>query len=104
MAFSVDARSALGGQGRTVAAMSTLTALQEILVREYAIPLERLMPDALLSSLGVDSLGMLELMFKIEDRFNLKIPGDPPTDLATVADVVAYVDSLITGEPGPRGP
>ncbi len=84
--------------------MSTLTALQEILIKDYAIPRERLMPDALLSSLGVDSLGMLELMFKIEDRFDLKIPGDPPTGLATVADVVAYVDSLITAGPGRHGP
>jgi acyl carrier protein len=83
--------------------MSTLAALQEILVKDYAIPRERLMPDALLSSLGVDSLGMLELMFKIEDRFNVKIPGDPPTDLSTVADMVAYVDSLITGASGRRG-
>ncbi len=84
--------------------MTTLAALQDILVEDYAIPRERLMPDALLSSLGVDSLGMLELMFKIEDRFNLKIPGDPPTDLSTVADVVAYVDSLIPGDTGRPGP
>jgi len=83
--------------------MTTLAALQDILVTDYAIARERLMPDALLSSLGVDSLGMLELMFKIEDRFNVKIPGDPPANLSTVADVVAYVDLLITGETGRRG-
>jgi hypothetical protein len=33
----------------------------------------------------------------------VKIPGDPPTDLSTVADMVAYVDSLITGASGRRG-
>jgi len=84
--------------------MTTLAALQDILMKDYAIPRERLLPDAFLSSLGVDSLGMLELMFKIEDRFNLKIPGDPPTDLSTVGDVVAYIDSLIAGDTGRRGP
>lgn len=88
--------------------MNTLNALQEILIRDYKIPRERLMPDASLSSLGVDSLGMLELMFKIEDEFHLKIPGDPPNDLGTVADVVDYVDALIQGQaqgkPPPRSP
>jgi len=84
--------------------MTTLAALQDILVADYAIARERLMPEALLSSLGVDSLGMLELMFKIEDHFNVKIPGDPPTNLSTVADVVAYVDSLVNGATGRRAP
>jgi len=34
-------------------------------------------------------------MFKIEDGFHVKIPGDPPTGLRTVQDVVAYIDGLI---------
>ena len=75
--------------------MNTLIQLQDILMKDYKIPRERLRPDALLSTLGVDSLGMLELMFKIEDEFKLKIPGDPPNDLQTVADVVSYVDRLL---------
>jgi acyl carrier protein len=79
-------------------AMNTLTVLTTILTKDYKIPPERLLPDASLSTLGVDSLGMLELMFKIEDEFKLKIPGDPPTDLETVGDVVAYIDRLIQGQ------
>lgn len=78
--------------------MNTLCTLQEILARDYKVPRDRLQPEALLPDLGIDSLGMLELMFKIEDEFQLKIPGDPPNDLRTVADVVDYVDRLRTGE------
>jgi acyl carrier protein len=81
--------------------MNTLSTLQEILTKDYKVPRDRLRPEALLTDLGVDSLGMLELMFKIEDEFHLKIPGDPPTDLSTVADVVAYVDGLRTGKNPP---
>ena len=36
-------------------------------------------------------------MFKIEDRYKVKITGDTPTDLLTVSDVVRYIDSLLAG-------
>ncbi len=84
-------------------AMSTLEVLQDILVQDYKVPREQLAPCAPLGALGIDSLGMLELMFKIEDHFHLKIPGDPPTDLSTVGDVVAYIDRLIAGSPAAAG-
>jgi acyl carrier protein len=77
--------------------MTTLATLQDILVRDYQVPREQLTPDAALTTLGIDSLGFLELMFKIEDEFQVKIPGDPPTDLTTVHDVVGYIDGLIAG-------
>jgi hypothetical protein len=34
-------------------------------------------------------------MFKIEDRYGVKIKDDTPTDLVTVDDVVRYIDGLI---------
>jgi acyl carrier protein len=81
--------------------MSTLETLQEILVRDYGLSRERLTADARLETLGMDSLSLLELMFKIEDDFHVKIPGDPPAGLRTVQDVVDYIDGLIAGSPAP---
>jgi acyl carrier protein len=75
--------------------MSTLDTLADILTRDYAIAPEQIGPDATLKTLGLDSLSLLELMFKIEDRYNVKITGDTPTDLVTVSDVVRYIDSLL---------
>jgi acyl carrier protein len=79
--------------------MNTLETLQDILVRDYALKREQLAPDAVLTSLNIDSLGLLELMFKIEDHFSLKITGDTPTDLVTVNDVVVYIDGLLASVP-----
>jgi len=79
--------------------MSTLETLQDILVREYNLERARLAPDASLSTLGLDSLSLLELMFKIEDGFNVKIPGDTPTNLLSIQDVVVYIDGLIASQP-----
>jgi acyl carrier protein len=79
--------------------MGTLEILQDILMRDYSIKREQLVPDASLGTLGVDSLGLLELMFKIEDRFRVRIPGDTPTNLRTVGDVVVYIDGLTANHP-----
>jgi len=75
--------------------MSTLEILQELLMKDYALTREQLAPDALLATLGVDSLGMIELMFQIEDRFSISLPDDKPPVMVTVSDLVAYVDALL---------
>jgi acyl carrier protein len=38
-------------------------------------------------------------MFKIEDRYGLKITEDVPTDMQTIGDVVAFVDGLMSRKP-----
>jgi acyl carrier protein len=75
--------------------MSTLGILIDILVRDYCVPREQISPEATLTTLGLDSLSLLELMFKIEDRYGVKIKDDTPTDLVTVDDVIRYIDGLI---------
>jgi len=79
--------------------MNTLCTLEQILVRDYGVAAGQVTPEATLESLGLDSLSMLELMFKIEDRYGLKITEDMPTDMQTVGDVVVFVDRIITRKP-----
>ncbi len=83
--------------------MTTLDTLQDILIEEFELDRERLTPDAELSALGVDSLDLLELMFKIEDRYKLAIHDDIPTSLTTISDVVAYIDALLARAAKARG-
>lgn len=75
--------------------MNTLETLQGLLIEEFNLNREQLTPDTKLAQLGVDSLALLELLFKIEDRFGLKIKDDAPTSLVTLNDVVVYIDSLL---------
>ncbi len=82
--------------------MNTLDTLVDILVRDYCVAREQIQPEATLETLGLDSLSVLELMFKIEDRYKVKITGDTPTDLLTVSDVVRYIDSLLAGNSASR--
>lgn len=76
---------------------TTYERLCAILVKEHKLPLERLTLDAPLESLGIDSLGTVELLWHVEDAFKIKLPSEP-VDLPTLGDVVRYVDELVAGE------
>jgi acyl carrier protein len=57
--------------------------------------------DASLSDLGLDSLGLVETIFAIEETFDVTVPfnaNDPAAsgvDLSSVAAVVAAVQALV---------
>ncbi len=82
---------------------NTLEKLRDILARDYKIAPELLTPDSLLEELGVDSLGVAELLFNIEDEFNITVPPDPVT-LATIGDVVGYIDGLVLAQSNAAAP
>ncbi len=72
---------------------TTFERLSAILMKDFKLQSDRLTVDAPLESLGIDSLGTVELLWNIEDAFQIKLPSDP-VDLPTLGDVVRYVDEL----------
>jgi len=56
--------------------------------------------DNSLEELGVDSLAAIEIMFEVEEEFDLDIPGDAGkmSRLKTVRDVVDGVERLLAGD------
>jgi acyl carrier protein len=78
--------------------MKTLETLQSILVEEFKRSPDQLRPEATLADLGIDSLDLVDLIFKIEDRFSLKVRDDVPRSLVTLADVAAYIDTLLAAK------
>jgi acyl carrier protein len=77
-------------------------------MKDYKLQPDRLTLDAPLESLGIDSLGTVELLWNIEDAFQIKLPPDP-VELPTLGDVVRYVDELVARQaaaalvPAPSG-
>jgi len=55
--------------------------------------------DRLREDLGLDSLAMIELLFKVEEHFDLEIPNEDLTRITTVADVTAYVEEKLGQRP-----
>jgi len=73
---------------------TTLERLRAILVRDYRLDPEALVAEAPLEGLGIDSLGVAELLFNVEDEFSIALPPEP-VQLPTLGDVVRYIDQLV---------
>ena len=83
--------------------MTTLERLQEMLARDFDLDRARLVPDATLESLDIDSLRMIEILFTIEDTFKITVAPEQSEIRArvkTLGDLAAYVDELA----GPQAP
>ena len=48
--------------------------VRQIISKELKIPLERLTSDTSLQDLGVESLDLIEIIFALEEKFNISIP------------------------------
>lgn len=63
-----------------------------------------LAPDTTLESLGIDSLGLAEIVFAIEEAFDVAVPfdadGADSVDLRSVGAVCTAVDRLIRAQKG----
>ena len=74
--------------------MTTVDRIRAMLVKDYKLAPDSLTLDARLEDLGIDSLGMAELVFNIEDAFALSVP-DTAVTLTTLGEVVGFIDDLI---------
>lgn len=52
----------------------------------------------LVADLGIDSLGLWEIVDDIETKFKLSIPEEALRDVNTMADVVATIEARLTKE------
>ncbi len=74
--------------------INTLATVQTIVAEELDIAIADLRPDRPLEELGVDSLGIIEVMFKLEETFDVRM-GDERAPIKTVQDIADIVDKLI---------
>jgi acyl carrier protein len=68
------------------------TALAEYLKRDPASITEA---HHLRDDLGLDSMAVIELLYRIEEVFNIQIPDEDLVGLTTVGHVITYVDKRL---------
>ena len=76
-----------------------IQALAEYLKRDAASITEE---HHLRDDIGLDSMAVIELLYKIEETFNIQIPDQDLTALRTVGSVAAYVQDRLAPAKGTR--
>ena len=77
----------------------------EIIAELAVLEVEDVSLDSSLDSLGIDSLGLVEGIFAIEETFDIQIPfnaNDPQNsefDISSVATIIAGIQELVAKKP-----
>jgi acyl carrier protein len=74
---------------------TTFERVRQILAKEFDVAPELIHPAARMDQLSIDSLAVIEVMFRLEDEFKISFPQEPG-ELRTVGELASYVDCLAT--------
>lgn len=78
---------------------STEQAIFDIIAKTCSIDRDRITLDATLKDLDVHSLDAVQVLFEIEDRFDISVPDrDDQYATGTVGDLVRGVDELLAAK------
>ncbi|MDP5325689.1 MAG: phosphopantetheine-binding protein [Paracoccaceae bacterium] len=75
--------------------------VMEIIAEQALLDLSDVTPEATLESLGIDSLGLVESIFAIEEAFDVSVPfnanepGKSSFDISSVGAIIAAVETLV---------
>jgi len=82
--------------------MSVQDRIIEIIAAQALLDVSDVTPESTLEELGIDSMGLVECIFAMEEEFDISIPfnaNDPSEsdfDISSVATITFAVNSLIS--------
>lgn len=68
-----------------------------VIAETQRIPVDSVKPESTFEDLKIDSLDGINIVFAIENEFNINVPDDAAKSLRSVNDVVAGVEKLLAG-------
>jgi acyl carrier protein len=74
--------------------MDTLVRITQLAVRQFGLEPASVTVDAPVTDYGIDSLGLIEFLFLLEDEFHVRFPeerSDQPQTLRQLAELVAHL-------------
>ena len=88
--------------------MTVRDQIYRIIAEQAVIEVSDVSDDKTLEDLGIDSLGLVESIFAIEEAFDISVPfnANEPTsgdfDISTVGAIVRAVGDLVAGRQAAR--
>lgn len=77
----------------------------EIIAQQALMDIENVREDATLEELGIDSLGLVESIFAIEEAFDIQVPfnanepSESDFDISSVRSIIKAVEELVKDRP-----
>jgi acyl carrier protein len=81
---------------------STFEAIGSVLVEKFNVDAALVQPQSTLERLGLDSLALMEFVFAVEDRFDVRIPEDrldPRQAGITLEHLATLLDEAVATRP-----
>jgi acyl carrier protein len=93
--------------------LAVIDDVRAIIAKSLNIPVERLTPDSRLDELGAESLDVIEIVFGLEEKYDITIPlkadeatrlsasgksGSQEMPFSTVGDVADIVQKLVAAK------
>ena len=70
--------------------------VKEILADRLDIDLEKIkLESRLAEDLDMDSFGAIEIMFEMEEKFDIKVKEEEMKNLQTVKDIIRYIENKL---------
>jgi acyl carrier protein len=80
----------------------TFDAISSVLVDKFNVDPAKVDPETTLEQLGLDSLALMEFVFAVEDRFDVRIPEDkldPRQAGVTLQHLAELLDEALAAKP-----
>jgi acyl carrier protein len=72
----------------------------KVIATSKRIPLETVTIDGDFQQLGIDSMDAVEILFALENEFDISIPDEELRSVRNVRDMCEGVDRLVAAKPG----
>jgi acyl carrier protein len=82
---------------------ATIDRLRTLIARQFEVDPQLLRTDVQLADLAIDSLGVIEILFAVEEEFGIAVPPERPdarTPIDTLDDLVRYIERLVSEQHG----
>jgi len=74
--------------------MAVFEDVKEVVVEQLNVNADEVkLESKFVEDLGADSLDVVELVMALEEKFEIEIPDDEAEKIATVKDVVDYIEA-----------
>lgn len=79
----------------TISRQELTERVTKIIAEVQKLPAESVLPDATFQQLNIDSLGAIEILFALENDFDITIPEQDAQQMKSVAQAVEALHQLL---------